>query len=113
MPTGEDISRADYDAKLAGPLHDKIKDKRDKVKVLLTVYGVPLHVGGQAPSDDEKAELDKLRKEMAPLEKKHKELDDEIKGLEAKAKDDPKGPAAEELKAGARSAPTWKISSAL
>jgi uncharacterized protein (TIGR03790 family) len=99
LPAGEDISRADYDAKLAGPLRDKIKDKRDKVKVLLTVYGVPLRVGGQAPNADEKAELDKLRKEMAPLEKRRKELDDEIKGLEAKAKDDPKGKAADDLKA--------------
>jgi uncharacterized protein (TIGR03790 family) len=33
LPTGEDVSRADYDAKLAGPLRDKLKDKRDKVKV--------------------------------------------------------------------------------
>jgi uncharacterized protein (TIGR03790 family) len=98
LPTGEDISRADYDAKLAGPLRDRIKDKRDKVKVLLTVYGVPLRVGGQAPNADEKAELDKLGKEMAPLEKKRKELDDEIKGLEVKAKDNPKGQAADDLK---------------
>ncbi len=98
LPTGEDISRADYDAKLAGPLRDKIKDKRDKVKVLLTVYGVPLRVGGQAPNTEEKVELDKLRKEMAPQEKKRKELDDEIKGLEAKAREDSKGPAADDLK---------------
>ena len=57
LPTGEDISRADYDAKLAGPLRDKLKDIRDKVKVLLTVYGVPLRVGGQTPNAEEKAEL--------------------------------------------------------
>jgi uncharacterized protein (TIGR03790 family) len=99
LPTGEDISRADYDAKLAGPLRDKLKDKRDEVKVLLTVYGVPLRVGGQTPNADEKAELDKLRKETAPLEKRRKELDGEIKGLEAKAKDEPKGQAVDDLKA--------------
>jgi uncharacterized protein (TIGR03790 family) len=99
LPTGEDISRADYVAKLAGPLRDKIKDKRDKVKVLLTVYGVPLRVGGQAPNADERAELDKLAQEMAPLEKKRKALDDDLKVLEAKAKDDPKGQPADDLKA--------------
>ena len=99
LPTGEDISRADYDAKLAGPLREQIKDKKDKVKVLLTIYGVPLRVGPQQPNDEEKAELDKLKKEMEPLEKTRKDLDDEIKALEAKAKDDPKGQAADDLKA--------------
>ena len=98
LPTGEDISRTDYDAKLAGPLRHQIKGKKDKVKVLLTVYGVPLRVGSQQPNDEEKAELDKLKKEMEPLEKKRKDLDDAIKALEAKAKDDPKGQAAGDLK---------------
>ena len=97
--TGEDIGRADYDAKLAGPLRDRLKDKRDKVKVLLTVYGVPLRVGPKEPNADEKAELEKIKKELEPLEKKRKDLDDEIKGLETKAKDDPKGQAVDDLAA--------------
>jgi uncharacterized protein (TIGR03790 family) len=58
LPTGEDISRADYDAKLAGPLREALKGKKDACKVLLTVYGVPLRVGPQLPSKDEQAELD-------------------------------------------------------
>ena len=91
LPSGEDVGRADYDAKLAGPLRDRLKDKRDKVKVLLTVYGVPLRVGPKEPNADEKAELEKVKKELQPLEKNRKDLDDEIKGLEAKAKDDPNG----------------------
>ena len=99
LPGGEDISRADYDARLAGPLRDQLKDKKDKIKVLLTVYGVPLRVGPQQPNADEKTELDQVKKDLEPLEKKRKELDDEIKALEAKAKDDPKGQAAEDLKA--------------
>ena len=99
LPTGEDIGRADYDAKLAGPLREQLKDKKDKVKVLLTVYGVPLRVGSQQPNEEEKAELDKLKNEMEPLEKRRKELDDEIKALETKVKDDPKGQAADDLKA--------------
>ena len=94
LPAGEDIGRADYDAKLAGPLRSQLKDKRDKVKVLLTVYGVPLRVGPKEPNADEKAELEKVKKELEPLEKKRKELDETIKGLEAKVKDEPKGEAA-------------------
>src|SRR5258707_12815115 len=46
LPTGEDISRADYDLKLAAPLPERFKENRAKVKVVLTVYGVPLRAGG-------------------------------------------------------------------
>src|SRR5688572_6088981 len=35
LPTSEDMSRADYDAKLADPLRAALKDRKDKVKVLL------------------------------------------------------------------------------
>src|SRR5438105_2218258 len=41
LPTGEDIGRDDYDAKLAGPLREALKDRRADAKVILTVYGVP------------------------------------------------------------------------
>jgi len=42
LPKGEDISRADYDTKLAGPLRDALKEQKEQVKVLVTTYGVPL-----------------------------------------------------------------------
>src|SRR5262245_2801785 len=45
LPLGEDISRDDYDRKLAGPLRDALRDRKDQVKCLLAVYGVPLRVG--------------------------------------------------------------------
>lgn len=99
LPTGEDISRADYDTKLAGPLRDLLKDQRGKVKVLLTVYGVPLRVGGQEPNADERAELDRIQKDLEPLEKKRKEVEERIKVLETKAGDDAKGQTPEELAA--------------
>lgn len=76
LPTGEDISRADFDAKLAGPLREALRGRKDRVKVILTVYGVPLRVGRQEPTAEEKAalaklapELDDARKETAQLEK--------------------------------------------
>src|SRR5258708_3583409 len=70
LPAGEDISRADYDAKLAGPLRAALKDKQDAAKVLLTVYGVPLRVGGQSPSEEEKKELKELNAKLDAARKK-------------------------------------------
>src|SRR5205823_747641 len=47
LPKSEDITRADYDQKLVAPLREALKGRKDKVKVLLTFYGVPLRVGRQ------------------------------------------------------------------
>lgn len=64
LPTGEDISRADFDTKLAAPLRAALKDRKDTVKVVLTVYGVPLRVGRQELTADEKEQLAKLTPEL-------------------------------------------------
>src|SRR5262245_66448010 len=34
LPKGEDISRADYDTKLAGPLRGALKEQKEQVKVM-------------------------------------------------------------------------------
>lgn len=60
LPEGEDISRKDYDVLLAGPLRAALEGKRDKAKVLLTVYGVPLRVGRSEPGAEDRDELAKL-----------------------------------------------------
>jgi uncharacterized protein (TIGR03790 family) len=99
LAAGEDISRADFDAKLVGPLRDELNERRDQVKVLLTVYGVPLRVGAQEPSTDERAELETVRTQLEPLENERGKLDELIKELEAKAKDEPQAPEADELAA--------------
>src|SRR5947209_12438676 len=52
LPKGEDIRRADYDARLAGPLRKALKDRRAQVKVLLSIYGVPLRVGRSQPTEE-------------------------------------------------------------
>jgi uncharacterized protein (TIGR03790 family) len=75
LPKDENISRADYDAKLAEPIRAALKDKKDVAKVLVTTYGVPLRVGGQTPTAEEKADLDKLRPELADARKKLAELE--------------------------------------
>lgn len=70
LPAGEDISRADYEAKLAGPLRAALKDRKDRVKALLTVYGVPLRVGAKVPTEAEAAEAKKLQPRIEELQKK-------------------------------------------
>src|SRR5262245_23667843 len=57
LPKGEEISRGDYDTKLAAPLREAFKGRREQVKVLLSVYGVPLRVGRSEPNEKEKSEL--------------------------------------------------------
>jgi uncharacterized protein (TIGR03790 family) len=65
LPVREDISRKDYDEKLAGPLREALKEKKEQAKVLLAVYGVPLRVGSPEPTEEERAELAKLDAELA------------------------------------------------
>ncbi|MCE9525720.1 MAG: TIGR03790 family protein [Planctomycetales bacterium] len=65
LPTGEDISRQDFDEKLAVPLREALKEKKEQAKVLLAVYGVPLRVGSPAMSKEEKGEVAKLDAELA------------------------------------------------
>ncbi|HUR55684.1 MAG TPA: TIGR03790 family protein, partial [Gemmataceae bacterium] len=74
LPTGEDISRSDYDAKLAAPLRAALKDRKDAAKVLLSVYGVPLRVGEVELTAAQKAEGEKLVAEVAAAKKVLDEL---------------------------------------
>jgi uncharacterized protein (TIGR03790 family) len=74
LPKGEDVSRADYDTKLAAPLREALKEHKDKVKVLVTTYGVPLRVGPQLPDDEQNKALEKLRPELADARKKLADL---------------------------------------
>lgn len=64
LPKIEDITRVEYDTKLAGPLREALKDKKDACKVILVVYGVPLRIGDVVPTKEEQAELTKLRPEL-------------------------------------------------
>jgi len=85
LPKGEDISREDYDAKLAGPLRDALKDKKDACKVLLCVYGVPLRVGGQKPSKDDLEQIDKLKPDLDEAKKRVEDAKKEKKDEQAAA----------------------------
>jgi uncharacterized protein (TIGR03790 family) len=89
LPKEEDISRKDYNTRLVAPLRAALKDRRDKVKVLLTVYGVPLRVGRQEPDADEKAELDKLGPKIQSLQQMVRAGPDEVACLEHQSKECP------------------------
>ena len=97
LPTTEDVSREVYEERLAAPLRKQLADRRDKAKVLLSIYGIPLRVGGNKPSAAEKTELDKVRKELEPLRKQHRALQETIKSLAEKAKKNPKGSESKEV----------------
>ncbi len=75
LPKTEDISRADFNAKLVKLLRDALKDKKDECQVLLMVFGVPLRVGPQDPTPyvaEEiariKPKLEEARKQLQALE---------------------------------------------
>ena len=72
LPTGEDIGRADYDAKLAAPLREAVKGK-EAIKAILTVYGVPLRVGPRVLAPDEQAKANELKFQLDAARKEHSE----------------------------------------
>ncbi|MCS6849920.1 MAG: TIGR03790 family protein [Gemmataceae bacterium] len=97
LPTGEDISRADYERRLAAPLRAALFFQRDRAKVLLVVYGVPLRVGPPPNTPEEEAELARIRPELGRLRTVLRELQDLIAALESEAPEDPPGNLARTL----------------
>src|SRR4051794_22134542 len=84
LPKDEDISRKDYDQKLVAPLRDALKDRKDKVKCLLAMYGVPLRVGGDSPSEEERGELKKLDPQLKEAEGAAKAAQEDLKAIEGR-----------------------------
>jgi uncharacterized protein (TIGR03790 family) len=84
LTANDDISRASYEENVVRPLRALLKEKRDKVKVLVTTYGVPLRVGRDDPTPAEQKELDKLAPELKALYKKRDELYSQLKLLQGK-----------------------------
>jgi len=82
LPKEEDISRKDYDEKLVAPLREALSKRKDKVKCLLAMYGVPLRVGGASPSPTEQEELKKLAPQIKEVEDRFKEAEAAVKKLE-------------------------------
>src|SRR5260370_32438712 len=81
LPKTDDISRHDYDRKMVAPIRAALKDAKDKIKVLLCIYGVPLRVGGPEPDEKEKAELAKVQAELGSVREQLKQVQERLKQL--------------------------------
>jgi uncharacterized protein (TIGR03790 family) len=76
LPTGNDMTRPEYDAKVVAPLKEFLKAKTTPTRCLLLIYGVPLRVGPQEMTAEERAsnavvkqKLDDVRKVLVEVEK--------------------------------------------
>lgn len=98
LPTTEDISRKDFDAKMVAPIRAALKDRREKVKVLLSVYGVPLRVGTREPDDKDRPEIASIQADLKLVQAQLKKVQDRIKELEPAAKKDKDGEAGKETR---------------
>ncbi|HUW18206.1 MAG TPA: TIGR03790 family protein [Sedimentisphaerales bacterium] len=60
---GDTIGREDYESKLAAPIREKLSTPEfaEKIRCLLTTYGVPVKVGGRGPLKGKEDELKRLR----------------------------------------------------
>ena len=90
LPTGEDISRKDYDREVVPGLREALAGKKATIKCILCVYGVPLRIGGKESTPDEKKQLEELKasleiakKSLAELEKAEKKDAIEISASKA------------------------------
>ena len=61
LTRNEEITREEYDKWMVKPLREALAARKDKVKCLLFVSGVPLRVGAATPTEDEKAKAEKLK----------------------------------------------------
>lgn len=68
LPAVEDISRADYQKQIVRPLRKALLLRRNEIKCLLTVYGVPLRVGPKVLTETEQAEEKRLKEELPALD---------------------------------------------
>lgn len=97
LPKTEDISRKDYDRRIVTPLREALKDRKDKAKVLLCVYGVPLRVGGTQPTEKERAQMATVAADLKKSQEAGKQYEARVKELEDEARNNPMGDAAKKL----------------
>jgi uncharacterized protein (TIGR03790 family) len=70
LPLDDEIPRTDYDTKIVAPLRAALAARKDAVKCLVTVHGMPLRVGAQLPTPAEKAEADRLKADRPAVQAK-------------------------------------------
>jgi uncharacterized protein (TIGR03790 family) len=97
LPAREDCSRQDYNRNLVPPLREKLAGLRDKPIVLVVVYGMPLRIGPQEPTEQERRDLAEVKDLAEPYRNQVRDLTATISSLEAKVKGVRSGPDSDEL----------------
>ena len=71
------ITRANYEKQLAKPIRKKLSSRKfaGKIKCLLTIYGVPIKVGGRGPLKSQEDKLKQLKKKAEQEKNKIKQLE--------------------------------------
>jgi len=86
LVTTEDISRKDYNERIVAPVREVLKDRKEKAKVLLSIHGVPLRVGGEEPSAEDKVEIKAIEVQIAKQQTLVRNLQAEIAATELQAR---------------------------
>ncbi len=97
VPDADEISRDDFNRRIREPVRAALQGRRKDAKVLLSVYGVPLRVGPQIPSEADRAELAKLRPQLDDAQIEHQKLLRAVRVLQGELRNDPKSPLAAAL----------------
>ena len=86
LPPGDDIPFAMYEKNVVRPLREHIQAAglADKVKCIVTFYGVPLRIGPRLATEQEKQEIAELTKDKQEL---YAKLAGVVSDLELKAKE--------------------------
>ncbi|MGF1579638.1 MAG: hypothetical protein ACFCD0_09770 [Gemmataceae bacterium] len=69
-PTSESINRSDYYENLRNPLRKLLKEHKDRAKCPVAICGIPLRVGPNRPSDQDRKQLKNLIEEQPRLQAK-------------------------------------------
>ena len=85
LPIADDVSFQDYEKKVVPRVREFIANAglTDRVKCLVTFYGVPLRIAQRVPTPDEKREMEVVRAEAKRV---HEELKKIVAALEAEVK---------------------------
>lgn len=97
LPDVEELSRADYENLMMAPLRSALRNRRPAIRVLLTVYGVPLRIGPKKPTDRDNAALDKARPQLDEARAQVQKLTLGVNFLKNDIAKDPKSALAEVL----------------
>ena len=81
-PKNEEISPADYDAKIAKPVRDYLASPQGQgVRCVVLFYGLPIRVTQRASSTEDRAELTALRQLAGDLEKRTATVADALEAV--------------------------------